>query len=1060
MNTNPKYIIALDQGTTSTRALIFDLQGKVIAIAQKELSQIYRQSGWVEHDPILIYNDQQEVLRQVIETSKIRLEEVIGIGLTNQRETTIVWNRKTGEPIYNAIVWLDKRTVSICEELKAKKVEPYVTQTTGLRIDSYFSGTKLKWILDHVEGAREAAKKGELAFGTVDSWLIYKMTREQNHLTDHTNASRTMLYNIHTLDWDPELLQYLDVPKSVLPKVQKSASHFGTIEIAGVAIPLLGVAGDQQAALFGQGGNKTGIAKNTYGTGCFALMNVGNDAPQSKHGLLTTVCCTLPDKDTKYALEGSIFVGGASVKWLRDQLQVIQKAEDTEVICQETTSPEGLYVVPAFAGLGAPHWDMEAKGAIYGLTLDSGKNHIIKATVDALAYQTRDVLEAMMSDSGQEIRVLRVDGGASNNEYLMQFQSDILNIEVDRPDMTEITAFGVAMLVARYTKHLKGKDVQRIRTIDKTYKPTMPSHIRKRKYTGWQHAVQRTRSDFQANSLDSKTAVKFSTLNRTLKIKNAEKTNYDLIVIGGGVTGAGIALDAASRGLSVCLVEKNDFASGTSNKSTKLIHGGLRYLKQFEVGLVKETGTERAIVHGLAPHLVIPEKMMLPIIKDGTYGKMMASFGLKVYDILANVEGEDKRRMLTKSEALEQEPLLNKATLEGAGYYAEYRTDDSRLTIELLKKANSYGANSINYLEVKDFEYSKKGKIEQLICYDHLGEKKVRLSGHSYISATGPWVDLLRDKDQSLTAKRLHLTKGVHLVFPHKKLPVSQSIYFDVPDGRMIFAIPRGRITYVGTTDTNYNGDLNRVVATEEDARYLIDAVNQMFPDVHLSVNDIESNWAGLRPLIHEDGKDPSELSRKDEIFVSKTGLVSIAGGKLTGYRKMSQRVIDKIIPSLPKKTREALKKSHTDKIPLTSDPLDSAQDVRTYIHYLENILRDKGISNSYQAWYLATNYGQQADTIIAKMDFFATPDLYEKLIKAELWYCIQYEMCHGLSDFFVRRTGRLYFDLPSVTMYKNIVLTDCINYFGWDEKRSQLELDYLHRLIEDATTYYQHEFA
>lgn len=1056
-----KYIIAFDQGTTSTRAIIFNDSGEICAIAQKELTQHYPKSGWVEHDPVEIFNDQQEVFSEVLKKSKISANEVAGIGITNQRETTVVWDKNTGEPIYNAIVWLDKRTTKICEHLKSIGLSDYVSKNTGLVIDSYFSGTKLKWILDYVEGAREKALKGDLLFGTIDSWLIWKFTKGKYHVTDHSNASRTMLYNILNLDWDDTLLEAMNIPKSVLPKVQYSSSDFGSVSFSDIEIPIYGVAGDQQASLFGQGGYKSGIAKNTYGTGCFMLLNTGKKPYQSQNGLLTTLCCSLPEDNIKYALEGSIFVGGASVQWLRDKLKVINNASETEAICQSTTSSDDIYVVPAFAGLGAPYWDMEAKGAIYGLTLDSGKNDIIKATVEALAYQTRDVLEAMIEDSGKQMKELKVDGGASANNYLMQFQSDILNVDVDRPKMLEVTAMGAAFLAGIKAGIWTKKDIAKIRAIDTVFSPQITEHERNRKYTGWKHAVARTQTvNTSMLAVKEEGPIRFSVLDRKTQISRAKKEKYDLVVIGGGVTGAGIALDAAARGLKVCLVEKNDFASGTSNKSTKLIHGGLRYLKQMEIGLVKESGTERATVHKLAPHLVVPEKMLLPLIEGGTYGKFMASVGLKVYDFLANVEGEDKRKMLSAEETMTKEPLLNTEGLTGGGYYAEYRTDDARLTVELLKKAASFGASSINYCEMTSFNYDEDGKIKSLQCIDHNTKKTFTLKSRNFVSAAGPWVDLLREKDHSMNNKHLHLTKGVHLVFSRERFPLTQSIYFDVPDGRMIFAIPRGRATYVGTTDTNYSANLNRVVATINDADYLLEAVNHMFPDLKLTTDDIESNWAGLRPLIHEDGKDPSELSRKDEIFISKTGLISIAGGKLTGYRKMAQRVIDSVLKTMSSKRRERFSKSNTHKIPLTSIPLNDTEEVITYLNQITQQLKDINLEDPHYGWYLVSTYGKQTDIILNKIDYFLNEAVEERLVRAELWYGVHHEMVNSLADFFVRRTGRLYFDIDSVHKFRSIVEEDLIKYLGWDEIRLKTENKYLDILLQDASTYYEKEFS
>ncbi|MCK8521146.1 glycerol kinase GlpK [Aquimarina sp. D1M17] len=1054
-----KYIIAFDQGTTSTRAIIFNNSGEICGISQKELTQYYPKAGWVEHNPLEIFEHQNEVFVEVLEKSKISIDEIGGIGITNQRETTVVWDKNTGEPIHNAIVWLDKRTSKICDHLKAQDLEGYVSENTGLVIDSYFSGTKLKWILDNVEGAREKAEKGELLFGTIDTWLIWKFTNGQRHVTDHSNASRTMLYNIISLEWDKKLLQELDIPESLLPEVQFSSSDFGTVSYKEYEIPIYGVAGDQQASLFGQGGYKTGIAKNTYGTGCFMLLNTGKKPYSSQNGLLTTLCCSLPEDNIKYALEGSIFVGGASVQWLRDKLEIIDKASETEEICNTTKSSDDLYVVPAFAGLGAPYWDMEAKGAIYGLTLDSGKNEIIKATIEALAYQTRDVLEAMVEDSGKQMKELKVDGGASANNYLMQFQADILNVDVDRPQMLEVTALGAAFLAGIKAGVWRKKDISKIRAVDRIFNPEITAHERNRKYTGWQQAVERTKSvNKNMHAVKEEGPIRFSVLDRDMQLRKAGNEKYDLAVIGGGVTGAGIALDAASRGLKVCLIEKNDFASGTSNKSTKLIHGGLRYLKQMEIGLVKESGTERATVHKLAPHLVVPEKMLLPIIEGGTYGKFMASIGLKVYDFLANVEGDDKRKMLSADETKTKEPLLNEEGLTGGGYYAEYRTDDARLTVELLKKAASFGANSINYCEMTSFNYDEDGKIKNLQCLDHNTQNTFVIKARNYVSAAGPWVDKLREKDHSMNNKHLHLTKGVHIVFSREKFPLTQSIYFDVPDGRMIFAIPRGRATYVGTTDTNYNANLNRVVATQDDAVYLLNAVNHMFPSLNLVIDDIESNWAGLRPLIHEDGKDPSELSRKDEIFISETGLISIAGGKLTGYRKMAQRVIDTVLKTMSSKRREKFSKSHTQQIQLTSMPLNTLEEVDIYLQEVTQRLKDLKIEDPYYGWYLVSTYGKQTDIIINKVNYFLNDAIEERLIRAELWYSVHHEMTNSLADFFVRRTGRLYFDIASVHTYRSIIEEDLIKYLKWDETRLEKENNYLNILLDDATTYYDKE--
>jgi glycerol kinase len=1053
----PKYLVAFDQGTTSTRTIIFDEKGQIKAIAQKELTQYYPKSGWVEHNPNEIFNDQKETFGEAVKKSGIKPEEIAAIGITNQRETTVVWDKETGEPIYNAIVWLDKRTKDICDDLKNRGLSNYVKEHTGLVIDSYFSATKLKWILENVDGAKEKANAGKLCFGTVDSWLIYKFTNHQKHVTDHTNASRTMIYDIKNLSWDDTLLKALDIPTSLLPEVQTSSSHFGDIDFNGTVIPIYGVAGDQQASLFGQGGFKAGIAKNTYGTGCFMLLNTGTNQVLSQSGLLTTLTCSLESEAVQYALEGSIFVGGASIQWLRDRMNLIDNAADTEAICNSIPPLKNIYVVPAFAGLGAPYWDADAKGSIYGMTLDTGKEEIIKATVEALAYQTKDVITAMMKDSGKEMISLKVDGGASANNYLMQFQSDILNVSVDRPKMIEVTAFGAALLAGMKAGIWTKKDIETIREVDTIFTTKMKPKVRKKKYKGWLKAIERTQTSKKKKAKPD--PIRFSVLDRDKHLKKLKSETFDLLVIGGGITGAGIALDASSRGMKVCLVEKNDFASGTSNKSTKLIHGGLRYLKQLEIGLVRESGSERAIVHKLAPHLVIPEKMLLPLIEGGTYGKMMTAIGLKVYDLLANVGGDDARRMLDKKETMEKEPMLDDKITLGSGYYAEYRTDDARLTIEILKKASEFGATVVNYCEMDSFVYNKEGKIEHVECIDINTEKKFSVKARNYVSAAGPWVDLLREKDTSKNNKHLHLTKGVHIVFPHEKLPIKQSVYFDVPDGRMVFAIPRGRCTYVGTTDTNYYGSLDRVVATKEDAEYLLEAVNNTFPDVDLTVNDIESNWAGLRPLIHEEEKDPSELSRKDEIFISKSGLISIAGGKLTGYRKMAHRVIDAVLKTMDEKRRNSYKKSQTENILLVNPSLHSVDEVEAYQKELEQQLRDLGMEDSYYAWHLCTTYGKRANTILERTSYFASGTIEQRLIRAELWYCINFEMTNSLADFFVRRTGRLYFNINSITKHLDVIVNDFIKSLDWNENRIAEEKNLLNQLLADATTYYETEF-
>ncbi|MFM1878716.1 MAG: hypothetical protein RLZZ241_1582 [Bacteroidota bacterium] len=547
-------------------------------------------------------------------------------------------------------------------------------------------------------------------------------------------------------------------------------------------------------------------------------------------------------------------------------------------------------------------------------------------------------------------------------------------------------------------------------------------------------------------------AYPFSFLSRQAQIESLEETTFDLIVIGGGVTGAGIALDASSRGLKTLLLEKGDFASGTSSKSTKLIHGGLRYLKQFDFWLVKEVGSERAIVHELAPHLVLPEKMLLPLVEGGSYGKWLTSFGLKVYDLLAQVTETDKRQMLDPVAAIQKEPLLPVEGLNGAGYYAEYRTDDARLTLEILKTSLRYGALVLNYIAVEEFIYDSGGRIKGVRARDVLGSKSIGIKSKNVINAAGPWVDALRTCDGSKQGKELHLTKGVHLVFPHHKFPVRQSVYFDVPDGRMIFAIPRGNCTYVGTTDTDFHGNPDNVHTDLADAVYLIAAVNHMFPSINLELEDIESSWAGLRPLIHEAGKSASELSRKDEIFISPSGLLSIAGGKLTGYRKMAERAVNRLL-ALMEEHGQPLKPCFTEKIPLCGNTFKNFKAVRKYAGEIASRLEPFGISEQ-KAWELVTTYGSQTDQILGATEFNKTSDVHWQLLKAEVDFCIGHEMATSPADFFMRRTGKLYFDIESVRNYLSPVIEVFREHMKATEEQVQIWADYLELEIRQHTNF------
>ncbi|SDD68882.1 glycerol kinase [Pricia antarctica] len=486
------YIISLDQGTTSSRALLVDEKGKIKGMVQKEFKQIFPKSGWVEHDPKEILETQMGVLDELLKKEKVNASDIKAIGITNQRETTVVWDKNNGEPVYNAIVWQDKRTADICEHLKKSGLTEHVRNTTGLVIDSYFAGTKVKWILDNVDGARKKAENGDLLMGTIDTWLVWNMTEKKHHVTDYTNASRTMIYDIVNLKWDDEMLKALGIPKLMLPEVKPSAYNFGDYDLDGTKIPIAGIAGDQQAALFGQACFKKGTAKNTYGTGCFMLMNTGTTPQFSKNGLLTTIAYGLDGK-VHYALEGSIFIAGAAVQWLRDGLGLIKDAKETEALADSVEGENPVYVVPAFAGLGAPYWDMYARGAVFGLTRDTGKAHLAKATLEALAYQTKDILKAMEDDSGIQLKNLRVDGGACANNHLMQFQADILDSEVHRPEVIESTAMGAAFLAGIQVGLWKQEDVDQNRPMDRIFKPTFDRVKRKRLYKKWQKAVERAK---------------------------------------------------------------------------------------------------------------------------------------------------------------------------------------------------------------------------------------------------------------------------------------------------------------------------------------------------------------------------------------------------------------------------------------------------------------------------------------------------------------------------------------------------------------------------------------
>lgn len=488
-----KYILALDQGTTSSRAILFNKEGEVVHVAQREFKQYFPKTGWVEHNANEIWSSILAVIASVLTEKNIQPEQIAGIGITNQRETTVVWDKNSGTPVYNAIVWQSRQTADICEQFIEKGYSSLFKDKTGLLIDPYFSGTKVKWILDNVEGAREKAKQGDLLFGTIDTWIVWKLTDGKVHVTDYSNASRTLMYNIYELKWDEELLEILDVPMSMLPKVRPSSEIYGyvsTKHFFGVEVSIAGIAGDQQAALFGQGCFNPGMVKNTYGTGCFMLMNTGEKAVKSNQGLLTTIAWGI-DGEVEYALEGSIFVAGSAIQWLRDGLRMFRDSSESERYATRVESTDGVYVVPAFVGLGTPYWDSDVRGAVFGLTRGTTKEHFIRATLESLAYQTKDVLSAMETDSEIQLKTLRVDGGAVKNNFLMQFQSDLLNVPVERPLVNETTALGAAYLAGLAVGFWKSKeDIVMNWKLDRKFEPKMNDEKRTALYKGWKKAVK------------------------------------------------------------------------------------------------------------------------------------------------------------------------------------------------------------------------------------------------------------------------------------------------------------------------------------------------------------------------------------------------------------------------------------------------------------------------------------------------------------------------------------------------------------------------------------------
>lgn len=537
-------------------------------------------------------------------------------------------------------------------------------------------------------------------------------------------------------------------------------------------------------------------------------------------------------------------------------------------------------------------------------------------------------------------------------------------------------------------------------------------------------------------------------MTRKADIQTLQSTTFDIAIIGGGVTGAGIALDAASRGLKVALIEKDDYASGTSSKSTKLIHGGLRYLKQFEISLVREVGRERAIVHHIAPHLVRPKKMLLPITKHGSFSRFTTNIALWVYDFLAGVRGDDRRKMLNRQQTEEKEPLLDKSELRGAGYYAEYRTDDARLTLALIQTARKKGAICQNYIQGQSFLYDENGKINGLTALDHETDQTFIIKAKNIVNATGPWVDKMRVLDNEKADDRLFLSKGIHIVVPHDRLPIQQAVYFDVGDKRMIFAIPRLDCTYIGTTDTPYSDGLDQIPVLKEEAQYLLAATNRMFPTTHLKITDVQSSWAGLRPLIKEKGKSAGEISRKDELFIGDSGLINIAGGKLTGYRKMAEKVVNKVIEQL----ESDFEPIQTANLPLNGAPSNGEKGVALLKKELSAKVKAFNLPNI-SAIYLLENYGVNAHKILDKAStYLPESSATVALIRAEAHYCIEFEQARTVLDFYSRRTGRLFFDLPGIEESKDVILQDFACLLELDAFTQMQQIEALEKALEEAT--------
>ena len=908
-----QYILALDQGTTSSSAVLVGSDGQVRASAQTPFRQIFPKPGWVEHDPQEIWSSQFGVAMEALAQGNATASSIAAIGITNQRETTIIWDRKTGEPIYNAIVWQDRRTSAFCDGLREQGLENLIRQKTGLVIDAYFAGSKIRWLLDNVPGARARAERGELAFGTVDSWLIWKLTEGARHVTDVTNASRTMLLDIQTQQWDEELLRIFEIPASLLPEVISSSEVCGGSAGVLQGVPIAGVAGDQHAALFGQICTTPGAVKCTYGTGSFMLMNTGETPVTSRSKLVTTIAWRIGGR-TNYALEGSVFIAGAVVQWLRDELQMIRSSSEIEELAASVPDTAGVYFVPAFSGLGAPHWDQYARGALVGLTRGTNRGHIARAALEGIAFQVADIIKAMETDSGVSIPELRVDGGAVRNDLLMQLQADLLGTRVTRPANVESTVMGATYLAGLAVGYWPDQAaIAKQWAAEKTFVPGIHAEergaaLRALGAGGGSRAQLGSRLACSARKRCGASAAK----RRGMSLWSA-----------GGATGLGAAVEAASRGYRTLLLEAEDFAKGTSSRSTKLVHGGVRYLAQGDLKLVLEALGERGRMLKNAPHLVRKQAFIVPAYS--WFDLPFYGAGLTAYDLLARGEGFGRSRVLSRRAVEEKIPTVKTAGLRGGILYYDGQFDDARFAVTLLGTLLDLGGVVLNYAPVTGF-VQQNGSIVGVQVTDLETGDSFEVTGRSFINATGVFVDKLRQKDEPGTDSILAVSQGTHIVLPRAFLPGDAALMVPkTADGRVLFAIPWHEQVVIGTTDNAVPDSDTEPKALEQERDYLFEHVKK-YLSVELTGQKVLSIWSGQRPLVKKAGaKSTAALSRDHTILISPSKLITITGGKWTTYRRMGEDVIDRAaevagLKSAPSRTADLRLHGWTDDLTGMSD--------------------------------------------------------------------------------------------------------------------------------------------